>query len=344
MLGLVWLAAAIRLNAVRRAATFTNGAFATSTCAIAVACTLKVTAETTGPTTQGDLPEHASLVVAAVAAQLLLLSLKNGRPERKAIAVRVGTAAVVLGLMAVTYALSEQHPAADVTYRLAFHAYLSLALIESIRLCLRYSRTFHDAGRKLNIVLIGWGAAVGLLYSGSRLLYLLVDQTIQPNPTAIHTAGTAAALVGVSGIALGVLAPRTVRWVQRWAKVSSASRRIEPLWRDLTEAFPDVTLPVARPTSVRQAELRHHRRLLEVAEGLNRAHIGDVASPGDLRAVATALHDSKHTWAAEAGPTAQDLLPHAGTADDERHLLLDLADCYRTIRDHPHAISPGVHA
>lgn len=314
-----------------RARTFTNVAFAVSTTAIAVACTWKVTssAATTGPSTQGDLPEHALLVVAAVSAQLLLLSLRTGRPGRRAIAIRLAAAAVVLAVMGTTYALAA-HSGAEVVYRLAFHGYLSYALVESLRLCLRYGRSFQDAGRRMNLALIGWGSAVGLIYSASRLLYVLVDLTVAPDPVAIHTAGSVAALIGASGIALGVLAPRSVRAAQRWHRAVTQTRCLDPLWSDLTTTFPDVTLPTSAPTSPHRAELRHHRRLLEVAEGLARAHVQTLSpAVGDLDGLADDLHTSRPDWATGAGPTAADLLPAASSADDERRTLTDLARAYR---------------
>ena len=139
------------------------------------------------------------LVIAALATQLLLLSLRSGRPAARAIAVRAISAAAVLAVMATTDALGPS-PATDAVYRVAFHGYLSVALVESLRLVIRYSRTFDDTGRRMNLVLIGWGSAVGLIYSASRLVYVLVDLTITPAPTVIHTAGSAAALIGFAGL------------------------------------------------------------------------------------------------------------------------------------------------
>lgn len=332
-MALLWSAAAFRLHAWRKSATFTNGAFVVSTTTIALACTWKVTSGTaSGPSAQGDLFEHMLLVVAALATQLLLLSLRTGRPQPWAIAARVLTAAVVLAVMATTYVLNPA-TAADVIYRLAFHGYLSIALVESLQLVIRYSRTFDDAGRKMNLLLIGWGCAVGLIYSASRLLYVLVDLTLVPAPTAIHTAGSAAALIGSSGIALGILAPRSVRAVQRWRTAVTATHRLDPLWHDLAHAFPDVMLPTSPPTSPHRAELRHHRRLLEVAEGLTRAHVATAtAAPARVEDLARELHASRERWSSTEGPTGAHLLPTVSSANDERRTITDLARAYRAER------------
>lgn len=331
-MALLWLAAAFRLHAWRQSATFTNGAFAVSTTAIALACTWKVTSGSpSGPSAQGDFLEHTLLVVAALATQLLLLSLRTGRPQPRAIAVRVGTAVVVLAVMATTYVLAPA-TAADVIYRMAFHGYLSGALVESLRLVIRYSRTFHDTGRKMNLVLIGWGCGVGLIYSASRLLYVLVDLTLVPAPTAIHTAGSAAALIGSSVIALGILAPRSVRAVDRWRTAVTATGRLDPLWRDLAHAFPDVTLSTSSPTTVHRAEIRYHRRLLEVAEGLARAHVcSPIPTESDaVSGLAHALLVSRTTWQTPRGVLAAELLPTAPSTTEERRLIHALADDYRT--------------
>lgn len=330
-MALLWSAAAFRLHAWRKSATFTNGAFVVSTAAIAMACTWKVTSgAASGPSAQGDLFEHMLLVVAALATQLLLLSLRTGRPQPRAIAARALTAAVVLTVMATTYVLGPA-TAADVIYRVAFHGYLSVALVESLQLVIRYSRSFDDAGRKMNLLLIGWGCAVGLIYSASRLLYVLVDLTLVPAPTAIHTAGSAAALIGSSGIALGILAPRSVRAVQRWRIAVAATRRLDPLWRDLAHAFPDIRLSTSSPTTVHRAEIRYHRRLLEVAEGLARAHVcSPIPTESDaVSGLARALLVSRTTWQTPRGVLAAELLPAAPSTTEERRLIHALADDYR---------------
>jgi hypothetical protein len=268
------------------------------------------------------------LVIATLATQLLLLSLRSGRPTARAIAIRTISSATVLAVMATIDALGPSS-AAEAVYRVAFHGYLCVALIETLRLVVRYSRTFDDTGRRMNLVLIGWGSAVGLIYSASRLLYVLVDLTITPAPTAIHTAGSAAALIGSSGIALGILAPRSIRSAQRWRDAVRTSRRLDRLWRDLVAAFPDIALPTKPPTTVERAELRQHRRLLEVAEGLARAHIAAPAAAAD--SLAQALYDSRDTWTSGTGPVAAELLAPAACSAAERQTICALADDYRTI-------------
>lgn len=341
---MLWLAAALKAHAWWASRTFTNGTFAVSTTAIALACTWKVTSSAaTGPSTQGDLPEHMLLVVAALATQLLLQSLRSGRPAARAIALRAVSAGVVLAIMGTTYALAPSE-AAEAVYRVAFHGYLSVALVESLRLVIRYSRTFDDTGRRMNLVLIGWGSAVGLIYSASRLLYVLVDVTITPAPTVIHTAGSAAALIGSAGIALGILAPRSIRAAQRWSAATGSIRRTHSLWRDLVAAFPDVALPTKPPITVHRAELRDRRRLLEIAEGLARARVTDPDPPDGrdrLGSLARVLHGSRPSWTDRGGSTAAELLPTAASAAEERRVLHELADRYRTTAHHSSAPTSG---
>jgi hypothetical protein len=187
---------------------------------------------------------------------------------------------------------------------------------------------------------------VGLVYSASRLLYVLADLVLDPSPTAIHSAGTAAALIGASGIAVGVVAPRAVRVTQRWLSVVTATRRLTPLWIDLSTAYPDITLSTKQPITLHRAELRYHRRMLEVAEGLARAHVSDADATAckDVQRFAAALHANQCAWTIGAGPTAADLMPSAPSPDDERRNLLDLAGHYRQVKTSSATVTSGASA
>jgi hypothetical protein len=139
-------------------------------------------------------------------------------------------------------------------------------------------------------------------------------------------------------LATGVLAPRALNSARRWFTAIEGIRRLDPLWRDLTGAFPQVTLPTSAPLTVRRAELRYDRHLLEIADALTltrvRAGLGAEADPSERAAAALAASASRwtHDDGSHAACIAAGLLPTASSAAEEREHLLTLADAYRTVR------------
>ena len=125
----------------------------------------------------------------------------------------------------------------------------------------------------MSLTLIGWGSGIALAYSTSRVVYVLADLLLHDRPTIVRTVGSAAAIVGLCGLAIGVLAPRVVPGLDGWVNASKGTRRLQPLWRDLTTVFPQVALATGVPITPHRAALRYDRRLLEVSEALAQARI-----------------------------------------------------------------------
>jgi hypothetical protein len=148
--------------------------------------------------------------------------------------------------------------------------------------------------------------------------------------------GQAAALASLAALAAGVLVPHWLPTVVAFRDARRGIARLDALWFDLSAAFPAVVLPTRPARTVRQAQLRHDRRMLEVAEGLALAHLGAEASDlaeaqGNAERAATVLARSKPSWLSDAGPRATSLLPVVCHAHAERRFLLELAVAYSAV-------------
>ncbi len=353
---LLWLAAAYRLYLLREGADFIKISYAAASMSIAAAFTVKA-AETavdaaTGPYIS-DLIEHGLVVIGGVSAQLFLLALRTGRPPRRAATARCLLAVAVLAAMTVAFSIAPVHHRVTgdldevfgqlgsiTVYRLVFNVYLTYVLLENIRLCRRYAARPGDAGRTVSLTLIGWGSGIALAYSTSRVVYVLADLLLHDRPTIVRTVGSAAAIVGLCGLAIGVLAPRVVPGLDGWVNAFKGTRRLQPLWRDLTTVFPQVALATGVPITPHRAALRYDRRLLEVSEALAQARIPYAEVPpadaDPVSGLAHALASTRALWINSKGISAAALLPTVSDVVDERQQTLRLADAYRQATDSVH--------
>jgi len=350
---LLWLAAGYRLHVLRKAPGFINASYAAAATGIAAAFAVKATEApvdaATGPYVS-DLLEHLLVVAGGLGAQLFLLALRTGRPARRAVVVRAAAASAVAAAMVATFAIAPVHHASpddlDVAYgslrlvaayRLVFNLHLTYVLVDNVRLCRRYAAIPGDAGRSVSLTLVGWGSAVALAYSTSRITYTAVDLTRGHAPTVLRTIGSDAATLGLIALAVGMLAPRIVPGLRSWLDARGGLRRLAPLWTDLTAAFPGIVLPTGTGLGRRSTELRYDRHLLETAEGLAKVHLpAGVAlvteQPDALHVLARELHRHRESWNAPAGVRAGDLLPVAHEPGHEHRQLLALADAYAAAR------------
>ncbi len=330
---LLWLAAGYRLHMLRKAPGFINASYAVAATGLALAFAVKAAGNSidsvTGPYVS-DLVEHLLVVVAGVGAQLFLLALRDGAPPRRSLVIRAGIAAAVGATMTAAFLaaplrfpssaeLDEAYGnlAAIAVYRLIFNIHLTYVLVDNIRLCRRYAAIPGDPGRSISLTLVGWGSAVALTYSTSRIAYTLVDTLTGHAPAVIRAVGSEAAAVGLCGLAVGMLAPRVVSGMSSWSDARQGGRRLQPLWSELTGCFPALALPTGRGVGPRAAELRYDRQLLEVAEGLSRVHLPrcspDTATSHAeaVQVLARELYRSRGSWAQPDGPSGSDVLPPA---------------------------------
>jgi hypothetical protein len=219
-------------------------------------------------------------------------------------------------------------------YRLIFNAYLMLVLMENVRLYRRFGGAPGDEGRVTNLRLVGWGSAVGIVYSGSRLISILSVALTGHPLDALEAVGSLAALVGGVCVALAVFSPPIVPWFADWRSARRGIRRLGGLWSDLTNACPTVVLSSGASIASRRAEFLFDRRLVETSECLRHIRLPEsskdavLSSARPLSALANELRLSRSGWRSASGPSPVDLLPPATNRDDEVTRLLELADAY----------------
>ena len=219
-------------------------------------------------------------------------------------------------------------------YRLIFNSYLLLVLIENVRLCRRFGRAPGDEGRVTNLRLIGWGSAVAIVYSGSRLVSILSVVVVGHPLDALEALGSLAVLAGGVCVALAVFSPRVVPWFTDWRSARRGIRRLDGLWSDLTSACPTVVLSSSASIASRRAEFLFDRRLVETSECLRHVRLPKsskgvvLSSARPLPALANELQLSRPEWKSASGPTPADLMPSVTSRAEEVASLLSLADAY----------------
>jgi hypothetical protein len=354
---LLWAAAGHRLRAARHQADMINCSYAGAVGALAAAATVRALKtdvdSVTGPYV-GDLVEHLLVVVSGLSAQLFLLGLRTGKVAGAALRLRIVVAAGVAGAMVASFAAAPIHHAvtgdldqvyghlpAVVAYRVVFNAQLAYVLVDNLRLCSRYVGLAGNRDRTVSLLITGYSSAVALVYPVSRVLYDLIELAGLDAPTLLRTIGTATALLGVGGMAVGTLAPRVVPALRGWAEARRGTQRLRPLWSDLTAAFPQVRLSTGFPVSPRRAELRYDRYLVEVDEGLALARVpapyATAPRPTGLDSDAALLHGSRRAWTDPAGVPVRRLLPGRNDHREDNEQLLALADAYAAVDlDHRH--------
>lgn len=162
-------------------------------------------------------------------------------------------------------------------YWLVFLAYLSLALGTVARSSWRFAAAATDPALRIGLRLAAGGGLVGLGYVTNQALYLATRAFRLPYPTAVEDVSET--LLAVATILL--LAGSTMPAWGRHAGISAlagwwgryrAYRRLEPLWRALSAAHPEIVLEAA-PSPLRAAvafpslPFRLQRRIIEIHDG-----------------------------------------------------------------------------
>jgi hypothetical protein len=219
-------------------------------------------------------------------------------------------------------------------YRLIFNSYLLLVLVENVRLYQRFGGAPGDEGRVTNLRLIGWGSAIGIVYSVSRLVSILSVAVIGYPLDALEALGSLAVLVGGVCVALAVVSPRVVPWFADWRSARRGIRRLDGLWSELTAACPTVVLSSSASMASRRAEFLFDRRLVETSECLRHVRLLEssrgavLGSARPILALANELRSSRSEWKSASGPSPAELMPPVTSRADEVASLLNLADAY----------------
>ena len=177
-------------------------------------------------------------------------------------------------------------------YRLVFNADLTFVLMENVRLYRRFGRTPGDEGRLTNLRLVAWGSAIGIVYSGTRVISILsVATTGHPLP-ALEAVGSGQHSSRASASRSRFSPPASFPGSPTGEPPAEVSAAHE-LWSDLTAAFPGVVLTSGRSLASRRAEFVFDRRLVETSECLRQARLPEpskavvLGSPRPLSALAT---------------------------------------------------------
>lgn len=227
--------------------------------------------------------QHASVMSFAYALMCFFL-YSSGTPRARRSARRhglvlvlaVGTVAA-LGLWAPHGALSEAYDAADTTQPsvFGFYALTAVYLVFALSASCRWTQHHARAASRphaTGLWLVTWGLGAMTVASAAHAVGMACRALGAPAPWTPE----AVALLGLSAVtfAAGVIYPAArirASLVRLWYRRRRAYRRLEPLWRLLTDTYPD--LAGGSSASVRSSgsvHFRLHRRVIECRDGLVR--------------------------------------------------------------------------
>lgn len=294
-----------------------------------------------------EFVSHLLFAAAAYFALLFLSAVRHGHLTRSVVVRQSVLFALVTTLMSILFTIADVHErsagsafagayatdGAAALYRIVFSAYFVYCLLTVARTCRRHAFADGDRARSLSLIGIGIGAALAAVASLASAFQMAVsNRTGQPAPVLAAINVVAVATAGIVA-GLGVLVPIPLDTVLRWRRARRISSQLETLWADLTDAMPEVVLPVPPGHNpIEHAEMVSTRRRIEIADALYRIQISEPAasdirrSPNPPEALGRVLRDPT-TWQARdrAGVLAAELLP---SADDDLGQLLAVAGAY----------------
>ncbi|WP_433120365.1 MAB_1171c family putative transporter [Micromonospora sp. CA-246542] len=150
---------------------------------------------------------------------------------------------------------------------LGFFAYC----FDITRLCWGFAKICGRPWLRRGLRITAVGAAVALLYSTNKIVYL-VAYWAGYRPTGERQIAAVLVTIGALLITIGLTMPAwgpTLKIGQRWEDFHSY-RRLEPLWRDLVAALPELELdPTLRRrfAALRDSDYALTRRVAEIRDG-----------------------------------------------------------------------------
>ncbi|MFF8918963.1 MAB_1171c family putative transporter [Streptomyces sp. NPDC015032] len=274
----LWLVTLWRLPSIRHS--HKQRSLALTLAALAAAMTLEVPEikaainDHVGVTGVPPLLKH--LLGVTSAAYLLDFVIAVVRPQGLARRTRITAIGTTLPLMLAFYALANWMPGGavrvgegkraiyPVLYMAVFTLYIGVAMIVATWLFLggvRHSRTLLG---KAGLGLLGLGTMLGSLYALQRIGFVTVQlSTGAENPELEDLLSTNLKQLAILSIALGVCLPPlsvAVEYVASW----NTLRRLQPLWRQLTEAAPYVVLSAS--IAKRRVPFRLERCVIEIED------------------------------------------------------------------------------
>ncbi|SEQ10360.1 hypothetical protein SAMN04487983_100372 [Streptomyces sp. yr375] len=166
------------------------------------------------------------------------------------------------------YLLTTGHSVAVIAYWAVYLGYVFWGVTAVGVMCLRYRRQAPPGPLRTSLSLMGAGSATALVYVLHRCAYLalrdsgiplLADSVVVPTTQALLTGSL---LLSCAGIAWpGLVKGRRARADRR------RLRRLEPLWRMLGDAVPQVVLPLPAPLRT-EPELVLYRYVIEISDAI----------------------------------------------------------------------------
>jgi hypothetical protein len=308
------------------------------------------------------------VVICAMAGIVTLLLLWNYPPKQAAprIKLRLGLLLTVLAVLISMYLMiNREHSrsagrlaswyassTAFIVYLLMYQTIFAVTMTDIVVLCRRFSRTVANRNVRAALIVTAAGGLVSLLYTAVRLVDIIVAQFGVSLPPLENLAELGAAL-GSLLIMIGLTLPSWVSWLaalRTQIRQRHSYRLMEPLWRALVEASPDLVLePRQHSARMRRAEFEFHlrRRIVEIHDGelvLRPYRTADVAHAARIRSAQAGLSGiaaAAYVEAAclraalaarQAGRKGDGSVPdhqYAGSSiDDELHWLTHLSKAF----------------
>lgn len=187
---------------------------------------------------------------------------------------------------------------------------------------------------RFSLILMGVAVALAAVAQGSLDIRLVADAGAYDTWSQLYRVLLITVVATFSvGLALFTVPTlTTMRVIAHWKQY----KRLDALWKHLTELYPDQALAVAPPRTPQDLAVATNRRFIEISDCLSRLRLApDIINllvqerePGPrLGAFLTTL---RRPTDAEGGTPALEILPHSATADDDRRQLLAVADAFRT--------------
>ncbi|MFF0659137.1 MAB_1171c family putative transporter [Micromonospora tulbaghiae] len=332
-----WTAFGYMLRLQRRQPSHARGAICVALGAFALGITLAIPPLASAIDRASGFPNlakvlsHGCAMTIAASAETMLLHLALPRARAAArtrlwILVTSGAFLAMAGLFA--YTLTYDTPVLlTVEYATdpAVTAYLLIFMvlgffaycIDISRLCWRFARICGRPWLRRGLRITAVGAAFALLYSTNKIVYLIAYWSgYQPTgereiAAVLVTISALLMMIGLTMPAWGPILTITRRWED-----FRSYRRLEPLWRDLIAALPELELDAGlrRPlTAVRDIDYALTRRVAEIR---------------DARLALRPYMDARVTVLAER------FAEQAGLAAEERPAAVEAAHLACALREH----------
>lgn len=234
------------------------------------------------------LVAHAGILGFAVSVQILLLHWTVPQPGAARTWIRLASVAAAATAMTVLFLLAPvdestteftvrygDAPYID-QYMMVYLGYFAVALVDIMRLSWRYSRLTQRPFLRLGLRLITVGAVLAVAYCVEKAGYVAARRAgIELFPSAVQESfspllAAPGALLILVGFTIPSWGPRVAALVARLGTYRTY-RRLEPLWRMLYQATPEIALdPAGGPPGLavlRDLEYRLVRRVVEIRDG-----------------------------------------------------------------------------